>query len=115
VLAKTTPEMKAEKQSKNEKYDKLDKPAEHLPKDGYETFFIARKILIRAMAFIYFIAFLIAYNQNTYLIGSNGLLPGNNFLSKIDNPDSSKISKFLAEPSLFWFIDYQNQFDNYLP
>ena len=59
----TSHEMMAEKYSKYETYDKLDKPSQNLPQNGFETFFIARKLLIRAMAFIYFIAFLVAYSE----------------------------------------------------
>ncbi|TKS90138.1 Lipase maturation factor 1 [Collichthys lucidus] len=39
------------------------------------TYWLTRIVLLRAVAFIYFVAFSVAYNQNRQLIGENGLMP----------------------------------------
>jgi hypothetical protein len=55
----------------------------------------------RALAFIYFIGFLIAFNQGKALIGKNGLTPARIFISKV---------RFFNSPSLF----YLNHSDNFM-
>lgn len=43
---------------------------------GIGSFFLTRILFLRGMAFVYFIAFLVAYRQNKGLIGDNGITPG---------------------------------------
>ena len=43
---------------------------------GIGSFFLTRILFLRGLAFVYFIAFLIAYRQNKGLIGNNGITPG---------------------------------------
>ena len=45
-----------------------------------ESFWLTRVVFLRYLGFIYFIAFLISFNQNKELIGSHGLTPASNFL-----------------------------------
>ena len=44
------------------------------------SFWLTRILFLRYLGFIYFIAFLISYNQNKELIGNNGLTPARNYL-----------------------------------
>ena len=45
-----------------------------------ESFWLTRIVFLRYLGFIYFIAFLISFNQNKELLGSHGLTPASNFL-----------------------------------
>ena len=45
-----------------------------------ESYWLTRIVFLRYLGFIYFIAFLISFNQNKELIGSHGLTPASNFL-----------------------------------
>ena len=45
-----------------------------------ESFWLTRIVFLRYLGFIYFVAFLISYNQNKELLGSHGLTPASNFL-----------------------------------
>jgi hypothetical protein len=48
-----------------------------------ETFWLTRIVLLRYVAFIYCVAFMVAYNQNSALIGKNGLLPADAYIKRI--------------------------------
>lgn len=94
------------------------------------TYYLTRIVLLRFIALIYGVAFLVAYHQNTYLIGENGLTPANmymnsifiNFQGRSKNmfknpllnalPDAFKI--FLSFPTLFWFFDWSNHINELL-
>src|SRR3989338_1090467 len=56
----------------------------------HETYFFTRSALIRIAAFVYFAAFLTAYNQNSALIGENGLLPADVYLDRISHQNQHK-------------------------
>ncbi len=43
---------------------------------GIGSFYLTRILFLRGLAFVYFIAFLIAYHQNKGLIGDTGITPG---------------------------------------
>lgn len=45
-----------------------------------ESYWLTRIVFLRYLGFIYFIAFLISFNQNKELLGSHGLTPASNFL-----------------------------------
>ena len=45
-----------------------------------KSYWLTRIVFLRYLGFIYFIAFLISFNQNKELIGSHGLTPASNFL-----------------------------------
>lgn len=94
------------------------------------TYFLTRIVLLRFLAFIYGVAFLIAYHQNIHLIGKNGLKPANQYMKKIftsfkersdtmfTNPlinslgDNFKL--FLNCPTFFWFFDWTMHIDELL-
>ena len=44
------------------------------------SYWLTRIIFLRYLSFIYFIAFLVSYNQNKELIGNYGLTPARNYL-----------------------------------
>lgn len=70
------------------------------------SYWLTRIILIRYLGFIYFIAFFIAYNQNSALIGPNGLTPANKFMNRVNDViDGNWYQKFTTIPTLFLFVE----------
>jgi hypothetical protein len=63
--------------------------------------FAPRWIFLRALAAIYFSAFLALYFQIKGLIGPNGILPAQNFLAAVARQTGS--SRLWYAPTLFWF------------
>lgn len=51
--------------------------------DLKKSFWLTRIVFLRGLAFIYFVAFSVSFNQNKELIGDNGLLPAKLYLSRI--------------------------------
>jgi len=47
------------------------------------TFWMTRVVLLKALAFVYFVAFYSAFSQNQTLIGEDGILPISQFLSRL--------------------------------
>ncbi len=47
------------------------------------NYWLTRAVILRLLGFIYFIGFLIAFNQSQALIGSHGILPFPLYLEKI--------------------------------
>uniref|UniRef100_A0A1A7XB97 Lipase maturation factor n=1 Tax=Iconisemion striatum TaxID=60296 RepID=A0A1A7XB97_9TELE len=74
------------------------------------TFWLTRVVLLRAVAFIYFVAFSVAYNQNKQLIGENGLMPCKNYLNSVKRYVGGKIglAALAYTPSILWFLDWSN-------
>lgn len=72
------------------------------------TFWLTRIVLLRSVAFIYFVAFTVAFNQNKQLIGENGLMPCKNYLNSVKRYVGGKIdmSAFAYTPSILWFLDW---------
>ncbi|KAK8733201.1 hypothetical protein OTU49_006523 [Cherax quadricarinatus] len=67
------------------------------------TYWLTRIVYLRFIAFIYFVAFLVAYHQNKQLIGDNGLLPLKlhmQHLAKTVGNDWWK--RIQAAPTLLW-------------
>ena len=69
------------------------------------------------------VAFLIAYNQNKYLLGKNGLKPANIYMQRIyqsvltqqeETTWGNKFELFLKCPTIFWFFDWRLNMDNLL-
>ena len=95
-----------------------------------DTYHLTRIVLLRYLAFIYLVAFVIAYNQNIYLIGKNGLLPANKFMDKflanskiqVTNGGQNeflssleqKSTLFFQLPTLFWFFKWSRDIDQLL-
>ena len=46
------------------------------------TYWLTRIVLLRSLTFVYFVAFLIALFQNKALIGSHGILPADQCLTR---------------------------------
>ncbi|ESO09975.1 hypothetical protein HELRODRAFT_73251 [Helobdella robusta] len=79
------------------------------------TFWLTRIVLLRYVAFIYLIAFLVAYNQNEALIGKNGLLPAHVHLNRISKASNGGYwSKLHMAPTVLWFFNYNNNIDEIL-
>ncbi|XP_046709676.1 lipase maturation factor 1 isoform X3 [Silurus meridionalis] len=61
--------------------EKNDKKEEVRVRTG--TYWLTRILLLRSIAFIYFVAFTVAYNQNKQLIGERGLTPSRDYLRSV--------------------------------
>jgi len=70
--------------------------AELRPK-GAASFQLTRWLFLRALGFIYVVAFAILVSQGQALIGSQGLLPAVRYLERI-----KRIVGFAEHPTLFW-------------
>jgi hypothetical protein len=72
------------------------------PDFGPHNRFAPRWIFLRALAAIYFSAFLALVFQIKGLIGPNGILPAQNFLAAVQRQAPGSL-RFWYAPSLFWF------------
>ncbi|KAM6897860.1 lipase maturation factor 1 [Xenentodon cancila] len=72
------------------------------------TYWLARIVLLRGVAFIYFVAFSVAYNQNKQLIGEHGLMPCKSYLNSVKRYVGGKIgmAALAYTPSVLWFLDW---------
>lgn len=72
------------------------------------TYWLTRVVLLRSVAFIYFVAFSIAYNQNKQLIGERGLMPCKSYLNSVKRYVGGKIgvAALTYTPSILWFLDW---------
>ena len=99
------------------------------------SYHLTRLVLIRYLAFIYFIAFSIALNQNEHLIGKSGLRPANKYMERVLKDFNDKHSRlqtttttttniisndlnyeqmirlFFKLPTVFWFFDWRSNID----
>ncbi len=66
------------------------------------TYWLERAVLVRALAFIYFVAFAILAFQAPALIGEHGLLPASDYLSAVRAHYGGSGAGFWHLPSLFW-------------
>ena len=78
------------------------------------SYWLTRVVFLRAIAFIYFVAFAVALNQNKELIGDSGLLPVKLFLQRIKTQISGKGERFLAAPTFLWLADPWDNVDDKL-
>lgn len=74
------------------------------------TFWLTRIVLLRSVAFIYFVAFFVAYNQNKQLIGKHGLMPCENYLNSVKRYVGGKIgmAALAYTPSILWFLSWSD-------
>ncbi|XP_030629966.1 lipase maturation factor 1 [Chanos chanos] len=74
------------------------------------TFWLTRIVLLRSIAFIYFVAFSVAYNQNKQLIGDRGLMPCKEYLRSVKRYVGGKIgtAALAYTPSILWFLDWSD-------
>uniref|UniRef100_A0A673AP65 Lipase maturation factor n=1 Tax=Sphaeramia orbicularis TaxID=375764 RepID=A0A673AP65_9TELE len=72
------------------------------------TYWLTRVVLLRSVAFIYFVAFSVAYNQNKQLIGERGLMPCKSYLNSVKRYVGGKIgvAALTYTPSILWFMDW---------
>ncbi|KAM8887924.1 lipase maturation factor 1 [Synchiropus picturatus] len=72
------------------------------------TYWLTRIVLLRSVAFIYFVAFTVAYNQNKQLIGNNGLMPCKDYLNSVKRYVGGKIgiAALAYTPSILWLLDW---------
>uniref|UniRef100_W5M135 Lipase maturation factor n=1 Tax=Lepisosteus oculatus TaxID=7918 RepID=W5M135_LEPOC len=72
------------------------------------TYWLTRIALLRSIAFIYFVAFCVAYNQNKQLIGKKGLLPCKQYLNDVKRYVGGKINldALSYTPTILWFLDW---------
>lgn len=66
------------------------------------SYTLTRFVLLRGIAFIYLIAFLIVWFQFPALCGSKGLLPAAEFLQWVGERFGSRGAGFVRLPSIFW-------------
>lgn len=70
-----------------------------------ETYWLSRIVILRYLGFIYFVAFAVALQQNSALIGPDGLTPATAYLARIGGHyGSSDYDRFMNMPTLFWFL-----------
>ena len=81
--------------------------------DLRKTFWLTRIVFLRSLAFIYFVAFLISFDQNKELIGDNGLTPTKLYLRRIkERVDvDSNWKLYMKFPTLFWFLSSWDHLD----
>ena len=68
------------------------------------TYWLTRFVILRLLGVVYAVAFLVTANQILPLIGSDGLLPIELFINRLQPVFGSSFEGFLRLPSLFWFI-----------
>src|SRR4051812_40604859 len=67
------------------------------------TYWLTRFVILRLLGIIYAVAFLVAANQILPLVGSNGLLPVDQFLERVRDSLGATWPAVQRLPSLFWF------------
>ncbi|XP_075021587.1 lipase maturation factor 1 isoform X2 [Calonectris borealis] len=74
------------------------------------TFWLTRIVLLRSIALLYFVAFLVAYHQNKQLIGEKGLLPCKLYLQNVKEYFKGKINldALSYAPTIIWFLDWSD-------
>ncbi|XP_007955683.1 lipase maturation factor 1 [Orycteropus afer afer] len=72
------------------------------------TFWLTRIVLLRALAFIYWVAFLVAFHQNKQLIGDRGLLPSRLYLKSVQRHVGGRVGwgALSYAPTVLWFLDW---------
>ncbi|XP_058567395.1 lipase maturation factor 1 isoform X2 [Neofelis nebulosa] len=74
------------------------------------TFWLTRIVLLRALAFIYFVAFLVALHQNKQLIGDRGLLPCRAYLESVRRYFQGRggWDAVSYAPTVLWLLDWSH-------
>src|SRR5437762_3334208 len=68
-----------------------------------DSYWLTRQWIVRSLGFIYFVAFLIFFNQGIPLLGEHGLLPIRDFSQVVSGQAGGNWKAFLENPSLFQF------------
>uniref|UniRef100_A0A8C6NEN8 Lipase maturation factor n=1 Tax=Melopsittacus undulatus TaxID=13146 RepID=A0A8C6NEN8_MELUD len=74
------------------------------------SFWLTRIVLLRSIALLYFVAFLVGYHQNKQLIGEKGLLPCKLYLQNVKKYFKGKIDldALSYAPTIIWFLDWSD-------
>ncbi|XP_076996442.1 lipase maturation factor 1-like [Tamandua tetradactyla] len=74
------------------------------------TFWLTRIALLRALAFVYSVAFLVAFRQNKQLIGDRGLLPCRAHLGRLLRHFHGRVGweALSHAPTVIWFLDWSD-------
>ena len=70
--------------------------------DAPATYVLTRFVLLRLLALVYFVGFLILVRQQDPLIGHDGLLPAATFLGRVREAAGSRVDAIESLPTLFW-------------
>lgn len=76
------------------------------------SYYLTRIVYLRALGLIYFVAFLVAQQQNRGLLGKDGLLPAYAYMKKLREYYPSTSAGLQQHPSLLWFLDDEAIDDN---
>ena len=66
------------------------------------TYALTRFLILRLLALVYFVAFLVLVRQFDPLLGSDGLLPAAAFLEHVRGASDSSLDAVVSLPTLFW-------------
>src|SRR6185369_7776281 len=77
-------------------------PASAGASDVASSYVFTRFVLLRLLALVYAVAFLILVNQQDALIGHDGIFPADRFLAGVRDEFDSTASAAAALPTLFW-------------
>src|SRR5262245_54342849 len=72
------------------------------PTAARPTYVLTGFLILRLLALIYCVAFLVLILQLDPLIGSDGLLPAAQYLDAVREQSDSGLDAFLTLPTLFW-------------
>ncbi|XP_065846406.1 lipase maturation factor 1-like [Oscarella lobularis] len=76
------------------------------------SYWLTRIVFLRFLAFIYVVAFLVAWHQNKELLGANGLFPADTFLNRVKSHyDGVNWDSIGLVPTLLWLTDYETNLD----
>ena len=66
-------------------------------------YWLTRFVFLRILGIVYIFGFLSLAHQVVPLVGSNGLLPADNYLDAIGSRFDLKLDAFMEFPTIFWF------------
>ncbi|KAM5227318.1 lipase maturation factor 1 [Ctenodactylus gundi] len=74
------------------------------------TFWLTRIVLLRALAFVYLVAFLVALHQNKQLLGDRGLLPCSTYLRSVQRYFHGRVGwdAWNYAPTVLWLLDWSH-------
>lgn len=70
-------------------------------------YWLTRIVFLRSLGIVYAVAFLVALNQNKYLVGKQGLLPAQHYMERIkDMYNGFHSETLLRVPTIMWLYEY---------
>jgi hypothetical protein len=73
-----------------------------LPFRSSPSLWLVRSVVLRGVALVYLVGFLILARQGLALIGAHGILPAARFLDLVSQQLGSRVAGFWELPSVFW-------------